>query len=52
MPDESLPAVWQNPEAGRRYLQNVRGTIPLAIEQIDIMLRLVSASRGEQLSGF
>jgi SAM-dependent methyltransferase len=52
MPDESHPAVWQDPEVVAHFLQNVRGAIPLAIEQIDIMLRLVGAARGERMGRF
>ena len=52
MPDESNPAVWQNLQIADDFLQNVRGAIPLSIEQIDIMLRLVGASRGEQVERF
>ena len=36
---------WQNPELVQHFLQNVRGAIPLAIEQIDMMLRLLAAAR-------
>jgi len=30
-----------------RFLDNVRGTIPLGIEQLDVMLRLLEAARGK-----
>src|SRR4029078_8818695 len=30
-----------------RFLENVRGTIPLGIEQLDVMLRLLEAARGK-----
>ena len=46
MPDEPSH-VWNNPEVARQFLQNVRGAIPLAIEQIDMMLRLLAAARNE-----
>ena len=36
--------VWQTDEIARHYLTGVRGAIPLAQEQIDVMLRLLSAS--------
>ena len=36
---------WENPELVQHFLQNVRGAIPIAIEQIDMMLRLISAAR-------
>ncbi len=44
MPDDPH-APWQRPETVAKFLQNVRGAVPLAIEQIDIMLRLISAAR-------
>lgn len=34
------------------FLNNVRGAIPLAIEQLDMMLRLVGAARGERVERF
>jgi tRNA (cmo5U34)-methyltransferase len=42
----------QNPDFVAKFLQNVRGTIPLAIEQIDMMLRLIAAARGEHIATF
>jgi ubiquinone/menaquinone biosynthesis C-methylase UbiE len=44
-------APWQNPELAAQLLHNVRGTVPLAIEQIDIMLRLITAAR-ERVGNF
>lgn len=43
MPDDlvSLP---RGPEIIERFLENVRGTIPLSIEQIEIMLRYIAAA--------
>jgi ubiquinone/menaquinone biosynthesis C-methylase UbiE len=35
-----------------KILQNVRGTLPITIEQIDMMLRLIAAARGEQIATF
>lgn len=37
--------VWQGSELTKAYLGGVRGAIPLANEQIDIMLRLVQAAK-------
>jgi tRNA (cmo5U34)-methyltransferase len=37
--------VWQELSVVRRYLEGLRGGIPLAAEQIDILLRLVRAAR-------
>jgi ubiquinone/menaquinone biosynthesis C-methylase UbiE len=45
MSDPQNAAVWQRPEIVAQFLQNVRGAIPLAIEQIDMMLRLVAAAK-------
>jgi tRNA (cmo5U34)-methyltransferase len=42
---EDPPKVWQQPGAVAQFLDNVRGAVPLAIEQVDIMLRLISAAR-------
>ncbi|MEA3211060.1 MAG: tRNA (cmo5U34)-methyltransferase [Chthoniobacter sp.] len=41
-----------SPELVAKFLQNVRHSIPLAIEQIDMMLRLVHAARGDRLDRF
>ena len=45
-------ASWQDPAILEQFLQSVRGTIPLAIEQVDMMLRLVSAARNGRLDRF
>ena len=45
MSELPIAANWQNPELVQHFLQNVRGAIPLAIEQIDMMLRLIAAAR-------
>ncbi|MEM9541266.1 MAG: class I SAM-dependent methyltransferase [Cyanobacteria bacterium P01_E01_bin.42] len=37
--------VWQNPELARTFLEGVRGSIPLAAEQIDIILRIVAQTQ-------
>ena len=50
MPDSS--ASWHHPDLAAKFLQNVRGAIPLSIEQIDMMLRLLTAARGERLENF
>lgn len=50
MPDP--PASWHQPDLAAKFLQNVRGAIPLSIEQIDMMLRLLTAARGERLENF
>ena len=50
MPDS--PASWHPPDLAAKFLQNVRGAIPLSIEQIDMMLRLLTAARGERLENF
>ena len=50
MPDSS--ASWHQPDLAAKFIQNVRSAIPLSIEQIDMMLRLLTAARGEQLENF
>jgi len=35
---------WKSPELVNRYLSGVRGAIPLAAEQIDVMVRVVEAT--------
>jgi ubiquinone/menaquinone biosynthesis C-methylase UbiE len=35
------------PELMARFIENVRGSVPLGIEQIDVMLRLIEAARGK-----
>ncbi|MEM7331422.1 MAG: class I SAM-dependent methyltransferase [Chloroflexota bacterium] len=37
--------VWQRADLSNTYLEGVRGAIPLAHEQIDIMLRLIKAAQ-------
>lgn len=37
--------VWQGAELSKLYLEGVRGAIPLAAEQIEVMLRLIQAGR-------
>ena len=46
------PSTGHNPDFVAKFLQNVRGTVPLTIEQIDMMLQLITAARGEQLGTF
>jgi ubiquinone/menaquinone biosynthesis C-methylase UbiE len=43
--------IWQAAPVVRQYLESVRGAIPLAAEQIEVMLRLVAA-RDEPVRGF
>lgn len=52
MSEEQNAAAWQNPEVVAHFLESVRGAIPLAIEQIDMMLRLVTAARNGQVERF
>jgi len=35
-----------------KFLQNVRGAVPLTIEQIEMMLQLITAARGERIATF
>jgi tRNA (cmo5U34)-methyltransferase len=46
-----LNRVWQSPAVTRTYLRDVRGAIPLAAEQIDILLRVIGAA-GRQVERF
>ncbi len=41
--NESQAHLWQSPELAEKYLTGVRGAIPLAAEQIDVMLQLLQA---------
>ena len=49
MPDDS-PV--QSPDFVANFLQNVRGAVPLTIEQIETMLQLIAAARGESIHTF
>ena len=42
--DERTANAWKSPELTHSYLSGVRGAIPLADVQIDVMLRLVEAN--------
>jgi len=46
------PSSWQNPDFVAKFLENVRGAIPLTIEQIEIMLQLITVARGERIGTF
>lgn len=50
MPDS--PSSPDSPDLAAKLLENMRGAIPLSIEQIDMMLRLLTAARGEGLENF
>ncbi len=39
--------VWQSAEVAHGYLEGMRGAIPLAAEQIDVMMRVIRATRPE-----
>ena len=45
MSDANPASQWQDPAFVRRFLNDVRGSIPLAIDQIDTMLRVINAAR-------
>ncbi|MDQ3620868.1 MAG: class I SAM-dependent methyltransferase [Verrucomicrobiota bacterium] len=51
MSDEFIPPLRQDPHLVQQFLEQVRGAVPLDIEQIDMMLRLISAAR-EKLENF
>lgn len=44
MPDPATPASCQNPELVELFLRKVRGTVPLTIQQIDIIVQLIAAA--------
>lgn len=46
------PSHWQNPNFVAKFLENVRGTVPLSIEQIEIMLQLITVAKGEKIGTF
>lgn len=48
---EEIPAR-QNPDFVAKFLQNVRGAVPLAIEQIEMMLQLLAIARGGRVANF
>ncbi len=50
MPEAAPPA--HQPDFVEKFLQNVRGTVPLSIEQIETMLQLITAARGERIDRF
>lgn len=37
--------VWQSAEVARRFVTGIRGSIPLAAEQLDVMLRLIAKAQ-------
>jgi tRNA (cmo5U34)-methyltransferase len=41
--DKPSDDVWKSPILAKKYLEGVRGAIPLALEQIEVMLRLIEA---------
>jgi tRNA (cmo5U34)-methyltransferase len=43
--------LWKTPSLLRRYVEGVRGGLPCAVEQIDVMLRVIEAT-GKALSSF
>ncbi len=51
MTTEGKDAVWKSSALVKSYLQDVRGAVPLAREQIEVMTRLISA-RNESVSSF
>jgi SAM-dependent methyltransferase len=44
--------IWQTAALAATYLEGVRAAIPLAQEQIDVLLRLIAAARGERVLSF
>lgn len=44
---EQADRVWQSAEVAHGYLEGMRGAIPLAAEQLDVMMRVIRAARPE-----
>jgi tRNA (cmo5U34)-methyltransferase len=44
--------VWKSPELSKQYISGVRGAIPLANEQIGVMVRVIRAARREGVTSF
>ncbi len=44
---EQADRVWQSAEVAQGYLEGMRGAIPLAAEQLDVMMRVIRAARPE-----
>jgi SAM-dependent methyltransferase len=42
---QTTDQVWRDPSLARLYLEGVRGAIPFAAEQIELMLRILDAAR-------
>ena len=49
---DTRDAVWKNQSVVNRYLEGIRGAIPLAAEQIDLLLRLLAFERPRELGCF
>lgn len=45
MPETTSPSPWSDPDVVKRYLANVRGAVPLGIEQIEMALGLIREAR-------
>ena len=52
MTDDLTAAPMGNADLVATFLQNVRGATPLSIEQIDVMLQLLTAARGSVVENF
>ena len=52
MTDDLTTAPVANADLVATFLQNVRGATPLSIEQIDVMLQLLTAARGSAVENF
>jgi tRNA (cmo5U34)-methyltransferase len=44
--------VWKSPELAKQFITGVRGAIPLANEQINVMLRVIRAARSDGVAAF
>src|ERR1700712_4743079 len=44
---EQTDRVWQSAEVAHGYLEGMRGAIPLAAEQLDVMMRVIRSAQPE-----
>lgn len=47
MMNKQTDQVWQSTEVAHGYLEGMRGAIPFAAEQLDVMMRIIRAARPE-----
>lgn len=45
--NKQIDQIWQSAKVAHGYLEGMRGAIPLATEQLDVMIRIIRAARPE-----